>query len=715
MPNKPISGTPLSPKNVLNPFLGAHWGMTEGAGTSLADQSGNGNAITLFNAPSWAMGPNGAVLNFNGGNQYGKAAQSISLEPSAEITYALRVKLTDDENGQFADVLRKEAGGDNGYAIRWSRTDAFLNYLATTSSEKAYLSVGPNTAYLNDYHWFVATYKASDGLLRAYVDGVSVGTPLQFSPPPLDLVHSDNLYLMTTAYHQGGTVPDPENAVNTPGSADIAFVSSRAYAPENLADLQANPYLHYAPYPIISFIASPPTLACGSGNTGTLTISWECAPGSICSISNGIGSVAASGSFTYLPNGPQTYVLTATRGIAIDTATISVDGPWTITPDVSTGLISYFNGGASFVPGLYNIGYWGGSFQNGTLAGSTTNGSDKIGYESLAYKITDSRGNIFDCPGHYEAFSSSVTCQAANAGLGQLYRHSGGPIGIFLNDKSYLNNIPNVPATAFSICGPAPDFSFSPLVGPYAAGTSVTISYTIANAVSASVDHGIGAVNPVFGSFTISPTVTTTYTVTAAGQGITTNGAITVFVFVPGVPANLTATAGIAAHIALTWTKGVHAANTLIYRAAASGGPYTLITTVGGTSYTDTTPIPGMLYYYVVQGTDGANMSAYSLEVSAASIVIPVAPVLSGSLVNGNVSLAWPPLFNAITYTILRSMATGQESMIASGIIIPVFIDSAALNGIQYFYTVKAVNSAGTSGASNEVTLIKQANTTVFN
>lgn len=58
------------------------------------------------------------------------------------------------------------------------------------------------------------------------------------------------------------------------------------------------------------------------------------------------------------------------------------------------------------------------------------------------------------------------------------------------------------------------------------------------------------------------------------------------------------------------------------------------------------------------------------------------------------------------TYNILRSLTSGTETQYAS---IPfngtttTYVDTAVTGGTTYFYTAKAVNSAGTSAASNEV------------
>jgi len=76
---------------------------------------------------------------------------------------------------------------------------------------------------------------------------------------------------------------------------------------------------------------------------------------------------------------------------------------------------------------------------------------------------------------------------------------------------------------------------------------------------------------------------------------------------------------------ALTWTASTSSgvAGYQVYRATTSGGPYTLLSSVGlATSFADNTVVSGTTYYYVVTAVDGNNNpSPYSNQAQA---VIPV-------------------------------------------------------------------------------------------
>jgi fibronectin type 3 domain-containing protein len=73
-------------------------------------------------------------------------------------------------------------------------------------------------------------------------------------------------------------------------------------------------------------------------------------------------------------------------------------------------------------------------------------------------------------------------------------------------------------------------------------------------------------------------------------------------------------------YLELDWsfTSSGGATATNIYRGTASGGPYSLINSVGGTTYNDFQVNPGQTYYYVFTEIDGlGGESAQSSEISA--------------------------------------------------------------------------------------------------
>lgn len=79
---------------------------------------------------------------------------------------------------------------------------------------------------------------------------------------------------------------------------------------------------------------------------------------------------------------------------------------------------------------------------------------------------------------------------------------------------------------------PAPIATFIVSPATISSGETATLSWTTANATSATIDNGVGS-QPLSGSTTISPTATTTYTLTANGIGGTATKQATVAVMPP--------------------------------------------------------------------------------------------------------------------------------------------------------------------------------------
>ncbi len=70
----------------------------------------------------------------------------------------------------------------------------------------------------------------------------------------------------------------------------------------------------------------------------------------------------------------------------------------------------------------------------------------------------------------------------------------------------------------------------------------------------------------------------------------------------------------------------------------------------------------------------------------------------------GQIALSWQPSNNATSYSVFRGIAPGAEGTpaVATNLNGTSFVDSGLAAGTAYFYKVAAVNTAGTSGPSNE-------------
>jgi len=174
---------------------------------------------------------------------------------------------------------------------------------------------------------------------------------------------------------------------------------------------------------------------------------------------------------------------------------------------------------------------------------------------------------------------------------------------------------------------------------------------------------------------------------------------------IPAAPTGLSATAG-NAKVTLTWTASAGATSYNVLRGTSSGSEISITSGITSTSYTDSTVVNGTTYYYQVVAVNGSGSSGDSNEAVASpttGVVAPTAPTgLSATAGNLQNVLAWSASSGATSYNILRGTSAGSETLLTSGISSTTYTDSTVVNGTTYYYEVAAVNSAGTSGNSNE-------------
>ena len=145
----------------------------------------------------------------------------------------------------------------------------------------------------------------------------------------------------------------------------------------------------------------------------------------------------------------------------------------------------------------------------------------------------------------------------------------------------------------------------------------------------------------------------------------------------PGPPTAFIATPG-TAQITLTWTAPTNPGNPAltgyqIFRGTTPGGESgTPLTTVTGTSFTDTSTTPGVTYYYTVKAASPVATSVASNEASAtANPLAPDAPTaLTATPGVAQITLTWTAPTNpgnpALTgYQIFRGTTPGGESSTA--------------------------------------------------
>lgn len=138
-------------------------------------------------------------------------------------------------------------------------------------------------------------------------------------------------------------------------------------------------------------------------------------------------------------------------------------------------------------------------------------------------------------------------------------------------------------------------------------------------------------------------------------------------------------------------------------------GPASL-TPVGGGNAVTTMNAPGVVSVAPGVATNArARCTAYSNGSMMVSILpgippaLPDAPRLSATPAPTSILLQWQPVPGAVSYKVYSGTATGTETLLVSGEAGPTYNNTGLTANTAYFYYVTAVNAAGESIASNEV------------
>jgi fibronectin type 3 domain-containing protein len=174
----------------------------------------------------------------------------------------------------------------------------------------------------------------------------------------------------------------------------------------------------------------------------------------------------------------------------------------------------------------------------------------------------------------------------------------------------------------------------------------------------------------------------------------------------PGAPTGLSAVGG-SSQVSLSWTAVSGSGITYqVYRGAASGGPYSPIgSPVSVTSYTDNSVSNGTAYYYVVAAINSSESGNYSNQATATPALSVPGPFswISATAGNLEIQLSWGASVGAATYSVYMGTMAGQEigTAIVTGLTSPTYLKTGLTNGTQYFFTVKAINTSGSTFAAS--------------
>jgi len=153
------------------PDLVGYWKLDEGAGTTAADASGNGDSGTLMNGPSWVPGTLGQALAFDGVSDFVQIPHTGALN-AYPLTLAFWMK-TANVKGLHGIVNKYFPSSLNGYQVFMNKGSLCAWYFKDGSS---YVWDGSGCTLAvpgyadNQWHHVAFVVDAAGG--RLYVDGV---------------------------------------------------------------------------------------------------------------------------------------------------------------------------------------------------------------------------------------------------------------------------------------------------------------------------------------------------------------------------------------------------------------------------------------------------------------------------------------------------------------------------------------------------------------
>jgi fibronectin type 3 domain-containing protein len=170
----------------------------------------------------------------------------------------------------------------------------------------------------------------------------------------------------------------------------------------------------------------------------------------------------------------------------------------------------------------------------------------------------------------------------------------------------------------------------------------------------------------------------------------------------PPPPAGVAPAAG-EGLVVLAWTPN-GATSYDVKRSTTAGGPYILVATVSGNSYTDSGLTDGTTYYYVISGINGFGEGGDSTQVSATpaqagSIAVPPTG-LAGTAGDQQVALTWTASSGAASYNLKSASSGAGPYTTVVNTTSTSYTNTGLVNGTAVFYEVTAVNSLGESAPS---------------
>lgn len=173
----------------------------------------------------------------------------------------------------------------------------------------------------------------------------------------------------------------------------------------------------------------------------------------------------------------------------------------------------------------------------------------------------------------------------------------------------------------------------------------------------------------------------------------------------PAAPSMVTGT-GTNSQITLNWTPSSGATSYTVERSGTTGGPYTVVATgVTTNSYVDSGLASGAFYYYVVAASNASGVGPQSAEAAVALAVAPPSTPTGLAATPGDsvVSLTWNVSAGATNYILESSTNSNGPFSALTSTSGTSYLNTGLTDGTTYYYTITAVDAAGSSSPSTAV------------